>query len=318
MHLYERLCLVRCFERAATEAMDRGEVYGAIHLSIGQEAVAVGVCANLKPTDMITSTHRGHHHVLAKGADPGRMMAELYGRSTGTCRGRGGSMHIADFSMGVLGANGVVAGSLAIAVGAAQGLRLRGKDAVVVCFFGDGATNRGPFLEALNWAQLFGLPVLFVCEDNCYAAYTRGASMIAGPGPVARAHALGIVTRQVEGDDALGIDAEARDCVAECRAGQGPRFLHVRTYRLEGHTLGDDNAYRSSAEVAAQWTRDPIATLRRTLLGLGAAPGALDRIEQAAHERIAEAVDFARTSAWPLPSEALEDVQEIGAPRWQE
>jgi pyruvate dehydrogenase E1 component alpha subunit len=170
--LHRTMCRIRAFEEAALAAHAAGEVPGVLHVSIGQEAVAAGVCAALGPDDLITSNHRGHGHALAKGADPRRMMAELLGRAPGFCGGRGGSMHIADFSVGMLGANGVVAGGIPIAVGAAMGLRLRGERAVVACFFGDGAVNRGPFLEGLNWAALHKLPVLFVCEDNGVAAFT--------------------------------------------------------------------------------------------------------------------------------------------------
>src|SRR5947207_15877237 len=189
--LYRMMARILAFEETALEAHRAGEIPGPLHVSIGQEAVAAGVCTNLRRDDRITSNHRGHGHAIAKGADPKRMMAELYGRASGYCRGKGGSMHIADFSVGMLGANGVVAGGIPIAVGAAQGLKMQKSDAIVACMFGDGAINRGPFLEGLNWAVLYRLPVLFVCEDNGVAAFTRAGSVSAGRGVGERAEPLG-------------------------------------------------------------------------------------------------------------------------------
>ena len=217
--------------------MSAGELPGVIHLSIGQEGVAVGVCANLERSDYLTSNHRGHGHAIAKGADVRAMMAELYGRASGTCGGKGGSMHIADFAAGMLGANGVVAGGIPIAVGAAQGLSLLGRDAIVACFFGDGAINRGPFLEGLNWAKIYQLPVLFVCENNGFAAFTRTATVTAGPGAAARAASLGIPAHCVDGNDVLAVDALASTLVAAIRRGDGPQFMEVATYRLEGQRV---------------------------------------------------------------------------------
>ena len=189
---YRTMLRIRAFEEAAEQALKDGHVKGAIHLSIGQEAVASGACVHLERSDLITTTHRGHGHTIAKGADVGAMFGELFGRADGTCRGKGGSMHIADFSMGMLGANGVVGAGIVIAAGAAHGVKLRGETHVVVCFFGDGATNRGPFLEGLNWAKIYALPVLFVCENNGFAATTRTEALSAGPGPAARAASLGM------------------------------------------------------------------------------------------------------------------------------
>jgi acetoin:2,6-dichlorophenolindophenol oxidoreductase subunit alpha len=312
--LFRAMVRIRAFERGAWEALKQGGIPGTLHLSIGQEAVAVGVCANLRQSDLVTSTHRGHGHALAKGADLGAMMAELFGRETGTCRGKGGSMHIADFAAGMLGANGVVGGGLAIAVGAAQALRLRKRDDVVACFFGDGAVNRGPFLEALNWAGLFRLPVLFVCEDNGFAAFTRSSATTAGPGPAARAEAIGIPAETLDGGDVAHIDAVVPELVAACRAGDGPRFLHLRTYRLEGHTVTDPALYRPAEEVEQRWAQDPVRRLRATLGGLGVAPTTLAAIEQAAEEEVARAVEAARGAPWPGVGEALTDVQDRGAP----
>src|SRR4029079_3756912 len=189
--LYRTMARIRAFEETALEAHKAGEIPGPLHVSIGQEAVAAGICVNLRIDDRITSNHRGHGHAIAKGADPKRMMAELYGRANGYCRGKGGSMHIADFSVGMLGANGVVAGGIPIAVGAAQGLEMQTPDAIVTCMCSGGGVNRGPFLEGLNWAVLYKLPVLFVCEDNGVAAFTRAEAVTAGPGVIERATAPG-------------------------------------------------------------------------------------------------------------------------------
>ena len=215
---------IRAFEETALEAHRAGEIPGPLHVSIGQEAVAAGICLNLRKDDRITSNHRGHGHAIAKGAEPKRMMLELYGREGGYCRGKGGSMHIADFSVGMLGANGVVAGGIPIAVGAAQGLKMQGSDAIVTCMFGDGAVNRGPFLEGLNWAVLFKLPVLFVCEDNGVAAFTRAESVTAGPGVIDRAKALGVAAITIDGNSVMAVDDAAATAVAAVRRGEARTF----------------------------------------------------------------------------------------------
>ena len=237
--LYRTMMRIRAFEETALEAHKAGEMPGPLHVSIGQEGVAAGVCANLRDDDRLTSNHRGHGHALAKGAQPERMFGELFGRETGYCRGKGGSMHIADFSVGMLGANGVVGGGIPIAVGAAQGLKMLGGDAIAVCMFGDGAMNRGPFLEGLNWAALYKLPVLFVCEDNGVAAFTATASVTAGPGVSARAEALGVPATHVDGNDVVAVDSAVASIVAAIRSGGGPHLFHAKTFRWTGHTSTD-------------------------------------------------------------------------------
>ena len=243
LSLYRTMVRIRAFEDAAERASQGGVqiwgqsaapdaepalVKGPLHLSTGQEAVAAGVCAHLQTRDLLTSTHRGHGHTLAKGADSTRMMCELFGRATGYNKGKGGSMHIADFSVGMLGANGVVTAGLPIAVGAAHALKLRGEDAIAVCFFGDGAINRGPFLEALNWAQIYQLPVLFVCEDNQISATTRSAPMTAGTQAAsARAEALGIAATQVDGNDVLAVSAAAQQLIAGIRVSVNGEPAHI-------------------------------------------------------------------------------------------
>ncbi len=303
---------IRAFEEEALAAQKEGLVKGAIHPSIGQEAVAVGVCGALRRDDLLLSTHRGHGHTLAKGADPFAMMAELMGRAPGTSQGKGGSMHIADFAVGMLGANGVVAANIPIAAGAAHAVRLLGDDRIVCCIFGDGAVNRGPFLEGLNWAAVYRLPVLFVCEDNGFSATTRTRELTAGPGPLARARSLGIEGATVDGNDLLAVAEAAEALVGAVRAGSGPRFLHCTTYRLAGHTGADAATYRPAEEVAARWRDCPIARTRALLLEAGLPAAELDAIEAEARAWIARAAAAARAAPWPDPATAWTDVQDLG------
>lgn len=268
---YHMMWRIRAFEETAIAGARGRLAFGAIHPSVGQEAVATGVCANLRRSDIVLSTHRGHGHTLAKGADITAMMCELLGRRDGTCGGKGGSMHIADFDCGMLGANGVVAANIPIAAGAAHAIRLRGEDRLVVCFFGDGAVNRGPFLEGLNWAKIHTLPVLFVCEDNSFSSTTRTAALTAGGGAAARAQSLDIEAASVDGNDVVAVDDAAREMIASIRAGGGPKLLHARTYRLLGHTSFDAAAYRAADEVEAAWHNDPILRLGEWLCERGIA-----------------------------------------------
>ncbi len=315
MALLRTMRRIRAFEEAALAGHRAGEIPGPLHVSIGQEGVAAGVCAALRRDDRITSNHRGHGHALAKGADPRPMMRELHGREGGSCGGKGGAMHIADFSVGMLGANGVVAGGIPLAVGAAQGLRLIGSDAIVACFFGDGAINRGPFLEGLNWAALYRLPVLFVCEDTAVAAFTRAESVTAGPGPLARAEALGVAGSTVDGNDVLAVLDAAEALVASVRRGDGPRLLHARTYRLTGHTSTDAAAWRPTEEVAAARAREPIARLEAWLAAQGADTAALASLATEADAEMAAARREALAAPWPDVASAFADVLDIGTAR---
>lgn len=326
--LYRTMLRIRAFENAAEIASQGGvsaygqqatgtvRVRGPLHLSTGQEAVPAGVCAHLKPADYLTSTHRGHGHTLAKGADLGRMMAELFGKATGFNGGKGGSMHIADFSVGMLGANGVVAAGLPIAVGAAHAQKIQKQDAITVCFFGDGAINRGPFLEALNWAQVYGLPVLFVCEDNRWSATTASGPMTAGDGASVRAEALGIAATQVDGNDVFAVHAAAARLVDQVRSGSGPRLLHALTYRVKGHVSVDPAAYRDPAELAAALETDPIAQARARCLQAGTAAALLDAIEAEAHAEVEAALAAAAAAPWPEAGAAFTDIQTTGAGQW--
>ncbi len=327
--LYRTMARIRAFENAAEIASQGGVgaygqaatgqalVRGPLHLSTGQEAVSAGVCLHLAPADLLTSTHRGHGHTLAKGADVGRMMCELFGRATGTNGGKGGSMHIADFSVGMLGANGVVAAGLPIAVGAAQALKLQGRDAVVVCFFGDGAINRGPFLESLNWAKVFHLPVLFVCEDNRWSATTRTDAMTAGAGAAARARSVDMIAEPVDGNDVLAVHDQAGALLRAVRAGDGPRLLHAVTYRFKGHVSVDPAAYRNPQEVARALENDPIALARARFLSQGGAAAELDTIDHAARAEIDAALALANAAPWPDAAAAFTDVQTTGAGQWR-
>ncbi|CAA9311773.1 MAG: Acetoin dehydrogenase E1 component alpha-subunit [uncultured Microvirga sp.] len=305
---------IRAFEEAALRAMGEKLVLGAIHPSIGQEAVASGICLNLERDDVLLSTHRGHGHTLAKGADGLAMMRELFGREGGNCGGKGGSMHIADFSVGMLGANGVVAANIVIAAGAAHALKLKGERRVVCCIFGDGAINRGPFLEGLNWAKVFDLPVLFVCEDNGFAATTRTRTMTAGGGPSARAESLGIAAVEVDGNDVLEVEAAAREAIGAVREGGGPRFLHVHTYRLTGHTGADPAFYRPKDELEARWRDDPIARVEELLRQAGQGDGIAARREEAEH-KMRDTYEQAKATPYPPAEGAFADVQDCGDPR---
>ena len=328
--LYRMMRRIRAFEDAAEIASQGGVaawglaasakpalVRGPLHLSTGQEAVAAGVCLNLKREDLLTSTHRGHGHTLAKGANAATMMCELFGRATGCNKGKGGSMHIADFSVGMLGANGVVAAGIPIATGAAQALKIRKLPHIVVCFFGDGAANRGPFLEGLNWAQVYRLPVLFVCEDNRISATTPTGPMTAGAGVSARAEAMAMPAIKVDGNDAAAVDATASKLIAEIRAGRGPRLLHAVTYRFKGHVSVDPGTYRDAAEVEAAKLNDPLLVTQRQWLAAGATQADIDVIDREAQAEIAHALQVAEAAPWPEASAAYEDIMNSGAGVWR-
>ena len=328
LSLYRTMVRIRAFEDAAEIASQGGVqawglsasakpalVRGPLHLSTGQEAVAAGVCAHLKPADLLTSTHRGHGHTLAKGADSTKMMCELFGRANGYNKGKGGSMHIADFSVGMLGANGVVAAGLPIAVGAAHALKLRKVDAIAVSFFGDGAINRGPFMESLNWAVVYHLPMLFICEDNQISATTASAPMTAGQGASPRAESLQVPALKVDGNDVEAVSNAAAKLIAEIRTGAGPRLLHAITYRHKGHVSVDPGTYRDPEEVRKALERDPIKRTRLQLeaAGLGAQAA---QVEAEARAEIDAALAAAEASPVPEVHEAYEDIVTTGAGVW--
>ena len=320
--LYRTMARIRAFENAAEEAsqgsvaafgasLAQANIRGPLHLSTGQEAVAAGVCINLGKDDYVTSTHRGHGHTLAKGASMDAMMAELFGRANGPNGGKGGSMHLADFSVGMLGANGVVAAGMPIAVGAAHAIKIRKENRIVACFFGDGAINRGPFLEALNWAAIHALPILFVCEDNRWSATTPTDAMTAGEGALARAAAIGVPGKQVDGNDVFAVDAAAQKLIAEVKA-KGPRFLHAVTYRFKGHVSVDAAAYRDGAEVSRALENDPL------LLAAGKMSEADARkVLQEADQEVKRALKAAAAAPWPDARSAYTDVQDTGGDQWR-
>ena len=311
---YRAMVQIRAFEIAAEEGSQCGAIPGMMHSAVGQEAVAVGVCANLREGDVIASTHRNHHHGLAKGIDRTAMMGELYGRAIGACGGKGGSMHIADFSVGMLGANGVVAASVVIAAGAAQGFLLSGSKAVAVAFVGDGGMNRGQCLEALNYAAVYCLPLLVVCEDNTWSATTRTSTVSAGPGADYRARSLGVPARAIYGNDVEIVDQATRLTIEEIRENPGPRFLLCETYRLRGHVAIDPASYRPDEELKAKAARDPLVLCRNKLIGLGVAEDRLNAILAEEEEATASAVRIAQAAPFPSADEAYRDIQEAGAP----
>jgi|EndMetStandDraft_8_1072994.scaffolds.fasta_scaffold86823_2 acetoin:2,6-dichlorophenolindophenol oxidoreductase subunit alpha len=310
---YRRMVEIRLFECLAEEAAAGGHIRGMIHSAVGQEAVAVGVCRALRRDDLIASTHRNHHHALAKGVPARAAMAELLGRATGSCGGKGGSMHIADVSVGMFGANGVVGASAVIAAGLAQGLRFKRSDGVAVAFIGDGAINRGQCLEAMNYAAVYRLPLLIVCEDNGWAATTRASTVTAGPGAIHRARALGLQAAEADGNDIEAVASLAQDAVASLRAGEGPVFLLFRTYRVRGHTCVDPAKYRDPAEHEAFLATDPIQRARQRLRQRGLAEAELNRIDASEKAAMAAVLEAALAADWPEPSAGYRDIQTVGA-----
>lgn len=316
LELYEKMKLIRTFENKVHELFMAGKIPGFVHLYAGEEAIAVGVISNLRKDDYITSTHRGHGHCIAKGVDIKSMMAELFGKKTGTCKGKGGSMHIADFEVGMLGANGIVGAGGPLAVGAALSIKIRGTDQVVVCFAGDGAQNQGAMLESLNLAALWKLPVIFVVEDNMYAISLRSLKpsdiqpRVSTARAVAeRAMGFNIPSVTVDGQDVLAVYEAAKEAVERARRGDGPSLLDCKTYRFYGHFEGDPLVYRSREEEEEWKKRDPILLFREKILTAGLVTvEELDRIDEKAERLINEAVKFAEESPYPEPKEALTDV----------
>jgi TPP-dependent pyruvate/acetoin dehydrogenase alpha subunit len=316
LQLYRTMQLIRAFEEAAGKAFHDGRIRGPVHQYVGQEAIAVGICSNLRATDYIASYHRGHGHAIAKGADIGGMMKELLGREGGTCGGKGGSMHIADFSVGMLGANGVVADGVTIAVGAAQAVKLLRQDRVVVPFFGDGAVNRGPLLEAFNWAVIYKLPVLFVCEDNQYAATVRTADFTAGEGIVARARSFGLPAESIDGNDVIAVHDTAERLIGNLRKGGGPSLLHAVSYRWYGHFAHDSGVYRDQEAHRKALAGDPLERLRGWLAMQSIGRDELERIRLECETQVERALQEAEAAPQPWPQQAFTDVQDLGAEPW--
>jgi pyruvate dehydrogenase E1 component alpha subunit len=300
---------VRLFEEAVDSLFARGLMHGTMHLSIGQEASAIGACAALEHTDFITSTHRGHGHCIGKGADLTRMMAELLAKQTGYCRGRGGSMHIADASTGNLGANGIVAGGIPIAAGAALAQKMKGTDRVVMCFFGDGATNEGAFHEAVNLAAIWDLPVIFVCENNKYGMSFSTEKSMKVENISDRAAAYGIPGITVEGNDADAVYAACHEAVQRARAGHGPTLVENITYRWKGHSKSDKNLYRTKEEIEDWKHKDPIVKFENRVIEQGVLTREdCDAIAAEIREKTRVAITEATTAPDSDPAELLSSV----------
>jgi TPP-dependent pyruvate/acetoin dehydrogenase alpha subunit len=303
------MALIRAFETTVSELYRDGEIPGFVHTSLGQEAVAVGACAALRDDDYVATTHRGHGHCLAKGADVDGMMAELFAKQTGLCGGKGGSMHVADPARGILGANAIVGASVPLAVGAGLSSKLLALGRVAVAFFGEGAANQGAFHEAVNLAAIWGLPVLFVCENNVYSEFSDSRTMSRLPSVAERAKAYGIDATVVDGNDVTAVRDESLSAVKRCRAGDGPVLLEAETYRWHGHYEGDAQPYKPAEESAAWRHRDPLVLARRRLLEERVATeDQLDASESDARSKVDAAVERARAAPAPQLEEAYAHV----------
>ena len=307
--MYERMLKIRHFEDRVKNLFAAGEMPGFVHLYLGQEAVAVGACAPLNQDDYITSTHRGHGHIIAKGGDVKLMMAELYGKATGYNKGKGGSMHIADPRLGILGANGIVGAGLPIATGAGFSAKVRRSGQVAVCFFGDGASNQGTFHEAINIAAAFDLPVVYVCENNLYAVGTKQSDVRKVEDIADRGGSYAIPGLALDGNNVIAVYEACKEAVDRARAGMGPTLIECKTYRWRTHFEGEPDTYRPPEEVEAWLKREPIAPYRKLLIEQGVLTDAeADEIESDVLEELSQAVEFARTSPLPEPESALEDL----------
>jgi len=310
LNLYQTMVTIRQFETMAGEMFAEGKIPGFIHLSIGQEGSSVGVCSVLRPDDYLTTTHRGHGHMIAKGADLNKMVAELFGKKTGYCKGKGGSMHIADFSIGFLGANGVVAGGLPIITGAGLSIKMRKTDQVAICFFGDGASNRGPVHEAMNMASIWKLPIIFCVENNQFASTTRTSYACSVEDICTRAAGYNMPGVAVDANDILAVRKAATKAVARARKGEGPTLLENKTYRIKGHFEGDPQKYRNKDEIASwQDKLDPINRFAKALTQKKVLnKKKIQQIWDESAAKLQAAVAFAEKSPFPEPEEALDDL----------
>jgi len=312
LSLHRTMLMIRRFEEKAIEMKARQVIPGIIHLYIGEEAVATGVCAALRKDDYISSTHRGHGHCIAKGGNVGRMMAELFGRDAGYCRGKGGSMHIADFDLGILGANAIVGAGMPISGGAALSIKMRGSDQVVACFFGDGASNQGAFHESLNLSSVWKLPVIFVCENNLYAISVAQSRSTPIRDIYLRKDAYGMAGCMVDGNDVLAVYEAMKEAIDHARKGGGPTLIECKTYRFRGHYEGeaDRTYFYRSKEEAEQWMEKcPIKRFQKLLLENKILDEKdLDVIEEETQQSVEKAVEFAQNCPWPEPQDALKDV----------
>jgi pyruvate dehydrogenase E1 component alpha subunit len=309
LDIYRKMVAVRTFEETAADLFLKGQLPGFLHCYIGEEAVAAGVCAHLTHQDMITSTHRGHGHAVAKGARLDMMMAELFAKKTGYCHGKGGSMHIADLDLGILGANGIVGAGVPIATGAGLALKMKGSDRITVAFFGDGGSNTGAFYEGVNLAAVWDLPVVFVCENNQYAESTPRATHQKVKYISDRAAAFNIPGETMDGMDVFEVYQKTGTAIDRARAGGGPTLLEARTYRFLGHFVGDPQPYRTKEEVEEWRKRDPILLFRHRVIGEGKISAAeLDAIDTEIKKTMEAAVEFGRQSPEPEIESALQDI----------
>jgi acetoin:2,6-dichlorophenolindophenol oxidoreductase subunit alpha len=308
--LYTKMLTIRRFEEKVAQEFQKGNLVGFVHPYIGEEAIAVGVCAHLGNEDKVVSHHRGHGHCIAKGADMKRMMAEIYGKKTGYCKGKGGSMHIADFSIGMLGADGIVGAGLPIAVGAALAAKLEGKNKVAVVFFGDGACQEGSFHESLNLAAIWKLPILFVCENNQYGVNTPATYALAAKDITRMPEAYHITAKSVDGNDVMAVYDAANGLIEKCRAGEGPAFLEGITYRWHKHFISDYLIDLRPPEELAAWKKKcPVAAFERKLIETKqATDSVIKEIDKTVMSQVEEALEFALSSPLPAPSDALDDV----------
>lgn len=307
VRMYRTMLRIRYFENRVKELFAAGEVPGSVHLYLGEEAIAAGVCAALKEEDYITSTHRGHGHILAKGGEMKYMMAELYGKATGYNKGKGGSMHIAWPDLGILGANGIVGAGIPIATGAAFSAKYRNSDQVTICFFGDGAASEGTFHESINIASFLQLPVIYICENNQYGVSTRQRDVRNIEDIADRAAAFGIPGLVIDGNDVLAVYEATYEAVVRARNGEGPTLIECKTYRWRPHFEGEPDTYRPPEEVRHWLNREPIMPFRKQLLDQQVLTAAdAEKIEQEVVQELDEAVDFARQSPFPDPETALE------------
>lgn len=309
VEMLEKMLLIRAFDASLGDLYTRGLIRGSAHSAIGQEAVAVGGCMPLRSDDLITSTHRGHGHAIAKGGDVRRMMSELFGRANGYCHGKGGSMHIADFTIGMLGANGIVGGGFGIAGGAALAAQVRRSEQIVLCFFGEGAINQGSFHEVTNIAAIWRLPLVLLCENNQFAMSARVTQMTAVEDLARRAEAYGIPGHTVDGMDAVVVYDAVSRAAARARAGDGPSLVVATCYRFGGHFSGDLMGYRSPEELEAWLERDPIQLLYARLEGAEVLDSErFERLERDAASAVHDAIEFAEQSPFPEPREAWQDI----------
>ncbi len=307
--IYRMMLVIRRFEERVAVCFADGEIPGFIHLGIGQEAVPAAICALLTKEDMVAGTHRGHGQFLAKGADPRITMAELFGKANGCCRGKGGSMHLCDVSLGIIGTNGIVGASLPIAVGAALAARVRQSSQVAVCFFGDGAANTGAAHEAMNLASLWNLPLIFVCENNLYAEFTPTHLHTKTPSIAERAAGYRMRAESVDGNDVCALVAKARPAIDFARRGGGPTLIEAWTYRWCGHHEGDNTVYRVKGELEYWHTKDPIPRFKNWLVSRHfITADEDDQLNQSVQHEIDAAITFAREGPWPTPESTLADV----------